>query len=289
MISQENAVEYKTETVPLTLEIAKHYSRMATLKGDRDPDTGKGKNRVAWLYEALISGMFHSPIWSTVQIGSEKGKKYRVDGGHSSVMLTQAGSYFPENMSVTIRHFRAPDIDTAIHLYEQFNRKHSTRTTTDLIKNRAAYVDLLDDINPTNINHIIAGIACHIRLWNPNAEIEKLDFIRPHSEFIKWASQFAGNHKMRKPSVLGAAFSTWVKNRSAAEIFWPMVNEETGKTPDCPTRVLAKFLQNICIDKTIRWTTHSIYVKCHHAWNAWRDEKTTNLKYHKKYALPEPK
>ena len=289
MISQEKAVEYKTETVPLTLEIAKHYSRMATLKGDRDPDTSKGKNRVAWLYDVLISGMFHSPIWSTVQIGSEKGKKYRVDGGHSSVMLTQAGPYFPEGLSVTIRHFRAPDIDTAIDLFEQFNRKHSTRTTTDLIKNRAAYEDLLDDIAPTSIGNIIAGIACHIRLWNPNAEIEKLDFIRPQSKFIKWAYSFAGNKKMRKAGVMGAVFSTWVKNRSAAEIFWPMVNEETGKTPDCPTRVLAKFLQNICIDKTIKWTSVAIYVKCHRAWNAWRDEKTTNLKYHKKCALPEPK
>ena len=116
MLSEKVAKEYKLETAPLNLEIAKHFNRMATLKGDRDPDSPKGKMRVAYLYDLLRAGLFHSPIWSTVNVTSEKGKIHRVDGGHSARMLTQAGPDFPENLSVTIRRFRASDIDAAIDL-----------------------------------------------------------------------------------------------------------------------------------------------------------------------------
>lgn len=291
MITEETAVEYKTEIAPLTLEIAKHYDRMSTLKGDRNPDSSRGKARVGHLFDLLRLGLFHSPAWSTVQITSEKGKKYRVDGGHSAQMLVNAGAYFPENLHVTLRYFRAPTIDSALDLYEQFNTAFSTRTLTDKIKNRAAYEKKLRDISATPIYKAIYGIGCHFKLRNSSEDIEILDYIRLYSDFIKWSTAYTGRNWSNRAPVVGAMFSMWGKNKELATEFWQMVRDETGLSPKCPTRVLTKFLQEATHNKNkmLQWSKRAIYVKCHHAWNAWRDDKTTLLKYLDGAPLPDPK
>ena len=285
MISQSVAVEVNAKTVPLTLEIAKHFDRMATLKGDRDPDSTKGVRRVAWLSDQLKAGLFYSPVWSTVQVGDEKGKKYRVDGGHSSRILTIADSYFPEDLSVTIREFRAPHIDAARDLYEQFDQGGSTRTTLDFIKCRAGYVPKLVNTPPTNIGICIRGIALHLGLHNTNG-YDPLDFIQLYPEFIVWASFIAGARHLKKSGVIGAAFATWAFDESLANEFWVMVYQESGKTKECPTRTLAKFLRDIILDKNTKWDSRALYVKCCHAWNAWRGGRGTSLKYTKGTPLP---
>ena len=75
--------ELEVEILPLTLQVAKHYDRMTALEGDRDPSSNKGQRRVEILRKLNALGLFYSPVWSTVQVTSENGKKYRVDGGHS--------------------------------------------------------------------------------------------------------------------------------------------------------------------------------------------------------------
>ena len=283
--------EHSTEVVPLTLEISKHYDRMATLLGDRNPDSPRGKTRVAYLYNLLRSGLFHSPVWSTVQVASEKGKKYRVDGGHSSRMLTQAGADFPENLSVTVRSFRVPDIETAVYLYEQFNASFSTRTQTDLIKNRAAYEKQLRNIAPTYIGRALYGIACHFSLRNPGEPVETLDYISMYPDFIKQVSEVIKKRHMQLTGVVGTMFSTWATSKSLSNEFWRMVNDESSPEPECPTRILAKFLMKMTLDKNqaMQWPKRAIYVKCHHAWNAWRTGEGTRLKYVHGAPLPDPK
>jgi len=285
MISKDVAVEVNVKTVPLTLEVAKHYDRMTTLAGDRNPESTKGIRRVSWLSEQLKAGLFYSPVWSTVQVASENGKKYRVDGGHSSRMLTMAGSYFPEGLNVTIREFRAPHIDAARDLYEQFDQKHSTRTTSDFIKCRAGYVPELNDISPTAIGIAIRGIALHLGLHNTDG-YESLDFIPMYPEFIVWAGFLAGSRHLKKSGVIAAAFATWAFDEDLANEFWVMVHQENGKTKECPTRVLAKFLQDIILDRNAKWDSRALYVKCCHAWNAWRTGRGTSLKYTKGAPLP---
>lgn len=284
------AVEMSCETIPLTLEVAKHYDRMRTLKGDRDPDSPRGKGRVAKLHEILRAGFFHSPSWSTVSIRGERGNKYRVDGGHSARMLVQAGVDFPEGLSVCVHQFEAKTIEGAIDLYEQFNQQLSTRSMTDLIKNRAAYEEELDGIPPTNIGYAIAGIGVHLSLWNPRQVFEIRDFIQTYPTFIAWANHFVAKRELRKPGVIGAMFSTYNRDREPADTFWKMVRDESGATPECPTRVLSKFLHDVVMEhaRVQKWSARAHYTKCHHAWSAWRRGGTTALKYIEGSPLPEP-
>jgi hypothetical protein len=297
MITQNRAKEIKPETIPLTLEIAKHYDRMATLKGDRDPDTLKGQKRIAWLHGLLIDGMFHSPEWSDIKILTKKKKAkpltFRMDGGHSSRMLVHAGIYFPENMYVTLRHFETDSRDAAIDLYEQFNQRRSTRTRIDLIKNRIAYISKLEEVSPTTTASIISGIVYHFKLRDPNEEYYELDMIHHYSEFIAWSAEFAIQRKLNRIGVVGAMLNTYISNSVKALEFWRMVRDGTGQTPDCPTRVLNDFL-NECVftkgrlkNSDVKWDKRAFYVKCHHAWNAWRKGGKTDLKYFKGAPLPD--
>jgi len=92
---------------------------------------------------------------------------------------------------------------------------------------------------------------------------------------------------MKKTGMMGAVFATWAFNESIAKEFWVMVREGDGATKECPARVLHRFLRDIMLDRTIKWDSRALYVKCCHAWNAWRLGKTTHLSYFK--AAPPPK
>ncbi|HUX65557.1 MAG TPA: hypothetical protein VMV42_00280 [archaeon] len=294
MLSEKQAIEVKTEIVPLTLEITKHYARMTTLKGDRDPDTPKGRIRVAWLFGLLRAGLFHSPVWSDVTLvtGRSKAKQYRVDGGHSATMLVQAGADFPEHLNVTLRHFEATMMDEILDLYEQFNPKISTRTTVDLIKNRKAYIPEVAELAPTNISNAVNGVMFHLKARNPHEQYDPLDLIRPYSAFIAWCAEFIQHRPLRRAGVAGAIFATYAHDPFKALEFWRMVRDGTGTTPQCPTRTLGMFLQECVLTKSYqknsdtKWSNEALYVKCHHAWNAWRRGGTTNLKYHNGAPLP---
>lgn len=293
--TDNQAVETKTEIAPLTMEIAKHYDRMSALKGDRDPDTPRGRARVAWLFGLLRAGLFHSPVWSEVKLISSratKEKRFRVDGGHSSRMLVQSGPDFPQGMKVTLRHFEAENMHQVIYLYEQFNSQMSTRTTIDLVKNRKAYIPEISEIAPTDITRGIYGIAFHLGLHNPNEEYKPLDLIEPYSEFLAWCAEFAKSKVLRRPGTVGAIFAMYAHDEASALKFWRMVRDGTGTMPTCPTRVLGKFLAESDVahglqpNSSRKWSQRAFYVKCHHAWNAWRNNTGTALKYIEGAPLP---
>ena len=280
--------EVETEVKPLTIELAKHYSRMRTLKGDRDPDSERGRQRVGWLHMIYQAGDFHSPVWSDVAVKSENYKVYRVDGGNSSTMLTQLNSDFPEDMLVTIRHFKASNIEAAIHLYEQFNQRGSTRTFTDLVRNRAAYNRELDGVSVTAVGRIARGICCHLSLHNPKMTFNPLDVIPLEGEFIQWADMFSGTDRFKRSPIIAAAYATYQVDPEAATEFWRKVIDKSSPKPTCPTRVLGEFIMQLNLDKTRaqKWTKRVVYVKCLHGWNAWRLGRTTNLSYFKGSGLP---
>lgn len=282
--------EVATRTIPLTVEVAKQFDRMNTLAGERDPDSPQGRARVGWLHSILSQGAFHSPVWSTCIVKNEHKRKYRVDGGHSSRMLTQANGTFPEDMMVTIREFEADTITDAVDLYEQFNQRGSTRTTSDLVRNKAAYVDGLAGIKPVYINKGIQGIRLHLKLQEGFSGPDALDFIRLYPDFLVWAVEYAKNRQLSRVGVMAAMFATWGKNVALCKEFWGHVRDE-DLTKDDPTRTFANWLDQAEKDalrsRATEWTSRAYYVKAHHAWNAWRRGETTSLRYHESAPLPE--
>lgn len=283
--------EVKTEVVPLTLEIAKHYRRMASLNGDRDVDSPKGRLRVNKLRQLNVAGDFYSPVWSAVQVTSEKGKKYRVDGAHSTQMLVEAGSDFPDGLSVTIRHFRCADMGEAVNLWEQFNPAMSTRTASDLALNRAAYTKGLENLKATTLTVPSRGIAKHFVIQDPKNARYFLDYIFLYPEFIIFASEFVHLPMFKKTGVMAAMFSVWGKDQQQAGLFWRRVRDGSSVDPKCPTRTLQTYLLAMVVQSKAGGVSDrpfKQYTRCHHAWNAWRKGKTTKLNFVEGCPIPKP-
>ncbi len=93
--------------------------------------------------------------------------------------------------------------------------------------------------------------------------------------------------------VVGAMFGTYNKNEQNSTVFWRAVRDETGETPNCADRRIAKYLslarnRSSYNTKATRLSpVREIYVKCIHAWNAWRKNVTTNLNYHPDKEVPQ--
>lgn len=101
-------------------------------------------------------------------------------------------------------------------------------------------------------------------------------------------------HLQRVP-VVCAMMACYDKGQNLARDFWSTVRDESAPDRDDATRTLARFLLR-CILSSGRGTTkrdqksvgfREMYVKCLHAWNAWRKGETTSLAYH--VAAPIPK
>ena len=81
-----------------------------------------------------------------------------------------------------------------------------------------------------------------------------------------------------------------------AKEFWTLVKDESAPNRDDPTRVLNRYLLRTALagggpasnaahgKKLVDF--REMYVKCLHAWNAWRKGETTNLNYYAKADVP---
>lgn len=278
-------METNVETAPLTLELAKHWNRMRTLKGDRNPDSPRGAKRVAELHSTLSQGLFYSPTWSKVKVKEERHKEFRVDGGHSARMLVQTNGNFPDSLCVTMRTFECDTMDEAIHLYEQFNRQMSVRSNNDLIKNRAAYIEELKELSPGIIGKCLSGLKffrrCH-RIEMCSGE-ESLNLLYPNRKTIAWmAPLLESNVLLRNSGNVGAMEATYLIDKGDATQFWSVVaaDEATGKEP---ANLLNRFLIQAKAESVHKkYPAEVYYSKAVHAWNAFREGKeVTTLKYHK--------
>jgi hypothetical protein len=87
-------------------------------------------------------------------------------------------------------------------------------------------------------------------------------------------------------------FATWQKAKQAATDFWTSVRDETGPSPTTPDRRLARYLLTVGLDRgkgalgVRKAQPREFYVKCLHAWNAWRKQETTNLNYYADKPVP---
>ena len=299
MLSESVAIQKKIEIVPLTMELAKHYNRMNTLKGDRDPDSYLGIKRQGYLFGQLKAGLFHSPEWAYCILlairKNQKQKIFRINGGNSSRMLVNSGSYFPKDLKAIVIVFEAKTMDEILDLYEQWDNVISVRTERDIINSRIKYIEGLNDITPTIVKYSAKGIACHLKLRNPKEKFDPIELIRPYAHFVKWSSNFINDRKLKRPGVIGAMFNTYNFDIKDSIEFWSSVKNLSGPDLKYPPRTLGEFLKE-CIftqgkykNSNQKWSQKAYYVKCLHAWNAWKKGNTTNLHYHDGSPLPEIK
>lgn len=285
----------------VTAKMASEWANMETIQMDRSLS-----ERRLQVYRRLISrGEFRPVTWAKA-FCKETGQEYRVNGKHTSTLMASLDLKTVPEQSVIIESYEADTIEDVARLYSTFDSRQQTRTVGDINRSFASTIEELKGLNDIQVNMAVSALA--FNLW-PTTEggwagkgktaAERAELLFDDTEAILWLNNMiqkgpSHRHLWRVP-VAAAMIGTYKRDPKAATTFWTAVRDETGATPDMPDRKLAHFLLTMNIrgapgsrSQSRRWRAEprEFYVKCIHAWNAWRQNKTSDLKYYTDSDIP---
>lgn len=291
----------RPKTQKVTKALAKTYAEMEPAPHDRP----LSERRLAVYEKLLTAGEFRPVTWASA-ICKETGGVYRVNGKHTSVLLSGLDKV-PE-FYVTVEEYECDDLSDVAQLYATFDSKMQSRTSRDINMSFAATVPVLKDLPAYCINLAVGGMSYwQWKEGQVNAQLaERAEQLLEHPEFVVWlAGVFSSGETGGKPTrshsrhlqrvaVVAAMFATWQKAQKQSTQFWEAVRDETGASPTVPDRKLARYLLTVGINtgqgsqRARQAKPREFYVKCLHGWNAWRKGETTNLNYYPDAKLPVP-
>lgn len=287
----------------ITRALVTRFSEMTPAPNDRP----LSEKRVKAYHKMILKGEFRPVTWAVAHC-AEDGKEYRVNGKHTSVMLSRM-EVLPE-YNVAIEEYDCDTLEDVGRVYATFDSSMGSRTARDINRSFAGTVPELTII-PDKIVHVaVSGINYHqigpSAAYAKNAA-DRAEVMFDNIEFIQWLnttltpgpdtpkSPRTGrkelSHIARGP-VVGVMYGTWQKAKSDATRFWTAVRDGSGERPTDPDRKLQMYLLMVGMSsggstgRTKIVSPREIYVKCIHAWNAWRTDGPTNLKYHPDADIP---
>ena len=260
----------------------------------------------------LAQGGFRPVTWASA-ICKETGGLYRVNGKHTSTMLASTDP-LPE-FYATVEEYECDTLEDVAKLYATFDSAMQGRTARDIYLSFAGTVPELKYTSAQVIGIVVAGIDLHLRsgVEQHNKDVkgatpaERAERLLDHVDFTCWVQSILScdeggqDHSntrlrakhLRRAAVVAAMLATWGKNKTDATKFWQAVRDETGATPELPDRKLARYLLTVGVDAGSRSTgrkpvgSREVYIKCLHAWNAWRKGEATNLQYYADKPVPD--
>jgi len=274
---------------------------------DMDPvphDRPLNPKRIEAYRKMLTAGLFRPVQWATVHC-HETQATYRVNGKHTSNLFAEYDE-LPQEIHATVEHYHCDTMDDVARLYATFDSRAQVRTTNDINRAFAAIDRELSEVPTKIINLCVTAISYfkHSDRYTavPAAERAECLLEDANKEFVAWVNEILGNSPnegtrlMWRGPVVSAMYATYQKSKRDAKEFWLAVRDGTGSTPKKPDRVLNRFLlsrfvNNGCGGASSRKKSElsaprEMFVKCLHAWNAWRRDTVTDLKYHAQAKIP---
>jgi hypothetical protein len=274
---------------------------------DMDPvpnDRRLNPKRVEAYRKMLVAGLFRPVQWATVYCG-ETQATYRVNGKHTSNLFSEYEE-LPQQIHATIEHYHCDDLDDVARLYATFDSRTQVRTTNDINRAFAAIDPDLAEI-PTKIVNLCVTAICYCRLGDEYTKVaaaERAECLLEDSgkQFVLWVYDILGGHNgeqsrlLWRSPVVAAMQASYQKSKRDANEFWLAVRDGTGANPKTPDRILNRFLLSKVVAKSSAAvgrrsrsevaSPREMFVKCLHAWNAWRKGIATDLKYHAQAKIP---
>jgi hypothetical protein len=285
------------KTKAITLALAQQFAEMEAAVHDRP----MSEKRLQ-VYEKLMrAGQFRPVSWAMTYC-QETGGTYRVNGKHTSTValgLIQREE-LPEVYAV-VEVYQCDTLDDVARLYATYDNKLQSRTVSDINASFASVVPQLQGITPTIINVCVSGMsyALHQEQYVNVVPAERAEVLIEQHDFVLWFQAMRGRvrkenvHFQRIP-VVAAMKLMYDRSKKQATVFWELVRDETDPVPDAPARRLSRFLLTHGRIRgrqqgplRYRVSNREFFVKCIHAWNAWRTDTPSNLAYHVNAELPD--
>jgi hypothetical protein len=291
----------------VTYRLAKEFATMDPAPSDR-PMSERRLN----VYDTIVKrNEMRVVTWAKAHC-AETGGTYRVNGKHTSTLynrLAENGELDKFVLHVLVEEYQCDTLEDVARLYGTFDSKLGVRTAADINASFAASVPELAVMSRRLINLAVAGICYHknptVRGGGSSREsaADRAEVLLDETKFVVWLGDMVGasgiesktRRHLARASVVAAMMGCWNKAQKPCDQFWTEVRDGTGATPDVPSRKLEKFL--LTHVHTARGNQESknarfkvgdkeMYVKCIHAWNAWRKQEGTNLHYYHDKPVP---
>lgn len=293
----------KPKTVLASPTLVREFMEMEPVPHDRP----LSEKRLQVYERILQAGEFRVVTWASV-VCYQTNCTYRVNGKHTATLLSgylKNDKKLPD-FHVTIERYEADTLTDVASLYNTFDSNLASRTTRDINMAFAATIPALRNVSQKHIHLAVGALAA--QKWDENEirkvpPAERAEELLDNNDFVQWLQHImpigfgvnSPSRPLQRVAVVSAMLATYRKGPKVATEFWESVRDESAPDRDDPTRVLTRFLIRASVaggtgsrqigDKKMV-TSREIYVKCVHAWNAWRKGERTALNYHAKAALP---
>lgn len=279
-------------TLPLTPELAASHLAMKPSPTERPIDD----SRIKWLREAAAHGMLVNFQWTVAELKEEG--PVRMNGQHSSKMLTELNGAFPEGLFVHLDTYEVDNRKDLALLFRQFDARKSSRSASDV---SGAYQGIEPDLLgvPRDIAKIsVEGVAwCWRHVEGTTAvtgdNMYTLFDNKTLHPFILWMAELQSikTPELRAAAIVAALFSTFEVNETVAKEFWASVAKGGNDEPGDPATVLDDWLERAKGDgKVLNLKPGHLYQGCIYAWNAYRtgrDIKDIKVRIDKGFLTPE--
>lgn len=280
----------KSDVKPLTRELAQSFRDMEPAPVERELDP----KRVKYLRGKAADGHLITFHWSTVNY---QGRSLRMNGQHSSTMLTELDGMFPEGLTVHLDEYSAESEDGLTELFRQFDDRRSGRTAGDV---SGAYQMLIPGLR--NVPKPIAKIGVEGITWQ-RANIEGI-FV-PHGDdryrvfnedgvvpYLQWLGQLFSikTPELRKIPVVAAMYGTFKANPTEARTFWEQVARGGIEHEDnAPSSMLDAWLRLQKEEKPEGLKPGNIWQGCVYAWNSYREGRSLrDIRYNTTKGMASP-
>lgn len=279
-------------SVLATKELARQFRDMIPVPNDRP----LSQRRLTLHRDELAKGCFRPITWAIAKC-LETDKTYRVNGKHTSTLLSEEGMEIPAGLYVVIEEYECETLEGAVKLYNSFDKRMQARTSNDVNMSYAGTIPSLRDLSKNVISSAVAGIA--YATWGESASHvqpdERAAKLREHEEFVLWLNDILtgdvgleerkDSRRISRQAVVAAMLGSWQIAQGAATKFWKAVRDATGPKSTSGDRRLHDYLRDHSVEKgrgtkeMASTSTREMHVKCIHGWNAWCDGTSTVLKY----------
>lgn len=281
------------KTVRVTQKLAAEFATMEPAPHDRP----LSERRLQIYGRVLEAGGFRPCTWARAHC-KETGAVYRVNGKHTSTLFSGLEK-LPE-LYVVIEDYLCDTLHDVARLYGTFDTRAQARTTNEINASFAGAIPELAGIEARIISYCVTGLCFHKwqEQYSQKPAVERAEELIENADFVLWVAAILKDKNaqhLRRGTVVGAMFATYQKNSEAAGQFWMAVRDETAPVRTAPDRVLAHWLLTNAVShgpgaKAGRRSAsqREFYVRSIHAWNAWREGRTTDLKFYKDAKIPTP-
>jgi hypothetical protein len=278
----------KSETKPLTLDMAERFRNLMPSPTERGFDEARAK----MLREKTAAGQLIAFNWATAKLGD---KEYRMNGQHSSAVLCELDGSFPDGLKVHLDSYEVDDKEGLALLFRQFDNRKSGRTPTDVAGAYQGLYEALKDVPRSAAKLAVEGANWYRRAVEglPAAsgdDVYTLFGDTSLHSFVRWIGEVFSvkTPELRRMMIVGAMYGTFVTNETEARKFWREVSRGGVEFEDNhPTTVLDGFYKAIIEDKKkLDLKPANLYQAAVYAWNAFREDKTiSNVKFDTKKGL----